>query len=141
MQTGYHECVFQTSQRLWKACGIGSFGGKETSIWRVKSRKGVAHSQQEITDLGTRDPVTAWLSHCFFTNSVLSTEEAERRVAGAQKKFKRGRCSQKACSLNEEMVYLRRNFRIRAELMRCSLGRAGRQGAQQGLEKGSACGS
>ena len=68
----------------------------------MKSRKGVARSQQEITDLGTRDPVTAWLSHCFFTNSVLSTEEAERGVAGAQK-FKKGHCSLKACSLNEEM--------------------------------------
>ena len=62
-------------------------------------------------------------------------DKAEWGVARVQKKSKEGRCSQKARSLNEQMVYLWRNLRVRGELMRCSLGRVGRQGAQQGLEK------
>lgn len=67
----------------------------------MKSRKGV------ITEEGTRDPVTTWLSHCFFfLQTVFPMDKAERGVARIQKKSKKGRCSQKARSLNEQMVYL-----------------------------------
>ena len=48
-------------------------------------------------------------------------------MARAQEKSKEGRCSQKACSLNEEMVYLWSNLRVRGELTRCSVGRADRE--------------